>query len=162
VGRFVHPALEAALCLTQLSLGARGEEVVWIRQALDKLEGKRRASSASDLYDEGLRRRVMDFQRERSLIHDGFVGTETLVRLTLAIGNRKPHRSHVTPLAGEPAAMSYILDALKKAERERGIRRVPTLMTVHDGQEVQRNRLWAIAGGLVFAPLQPPGSCCLC
>ncbi len=28
--------------------------------------------------------------------------------------------------------MSYILDALRKAERERGIAQVPTLMTVHD------------------------------
>lgn len=45
--------------------------------------------------------------------------------------------------------MSYILDALKKAERERGVRQVPTLMTVHDLQGVQRNRTAAVAGGLL-------------
>jgi len=43
--------------------------------------------------------------------------------------------------------MSYILDALRKAERERGIAQVPTLMTVHETQpEIPHNRLWAIAG----------------
>jgi len=43
--------------------------------------------------------------------------------------------------------MSYILDALRKAERERGIAQVPTLMTVHENQpEIRHNRLWVIAG----------------
>jgi general secretion pathway protein B len=40
--------------------------------------------------------------------------------------------------------MSYILDALKKAERERGIAKVPTLTTVHDIYEKPRNRSWGI------------------
>jgi len=41
--------------------------------------------------------------------------------------------------------MSYILDALKKAERERDIAQVPTLMTVHDDQPASsRKRLWLI------------------
>jgi len=39
--------------------------------------------------------------------------------------------------------MSYILDALRKAERERGIRQVPTLMTNHAPRSVNRNRIWA-------------------
>jgi general secretion pathway protein B len=43
--------------------------------------------------------------------------------------------------------MSYILDALRKAERERSISQVPTLMTVHDTQEAKpRTRPWLIAG----------------
>ena len=42
--------------------------------------------------------------------------------------------------------MSYILDALKKAERERGITRVPTPMTVHDYRGMQRNRFALVAG----------------
>jgi general secretion pathway protein B len=43
--------------------------------------------------------------------------------------------------------MSYILDALRKAERERGIAQVPTLMTVHDtGAARPRKRVWIIAG----------------
>jgi general secretion pathway protein B len=40
--------------------------------------------------------------------------------------------------------MSYILDALRKAERERGIKQVPTVMTNHAPRTVNRNRSWAI------------------
>jgi hypothetical protein len=40
--------------------------------------------------------------------------------------------------------MSYILDALKKVERERGISQVPTLATVHDLQSMVHIRRWAI------------------
>jgi general secretion pathway protein B len=40
--------------------------------------------------------------------------------------------------------MSYILDALKKAERERGIAQVPTLATVHDVRERPRVRSWLV------------------
>jgi general secretion pathway protein B len=42
--------------------------------------------------------------------------------------------------------MSYILDALKKAERERGIAEVPTLSTVHDLRTPSSVRLWAASG----------------
>ena len=42
--------------------------------------------------------------------------------------------------------MSYILDALKKAERERAIAKGPTLMSVNDTQsEIPRRRPWIIA-----------------
>lgn len=41
--------------------------------------------------------------------------------------------------------MSYILDALKKAERERDIAQVPTLMTVHDTRDERpRGRKWTV------------------
>jgi general secretion pathway protein B len=46
--------------------------------------------------------------------------------------------------------MSYILDALKKAERERGIKQVPTLMTDHAPPTEHRNRIWAILSILVL------------
>ncbi len=50
--------------------------------------------------------------------------------------------------------MSYILDALRKAERERGIRQVPTLMTDHSPRTMSRNRLWMVLGTLgVFVAL---------
>ncbi len=68
----------------QLYLGVRGEEVKWVRQTLDSLEGKTSEASVSDLYDEDLRQRVIAFQRQRSLVPDGYVGNETLVRLALA------------------------------------------------------------------------------
>jgi general secretion pathway protein B len=38
--------------------------------------------------------------------------------------------------------MSYILDALKKADRERHLARVPTLGTVHSPAAAPRRRLW--------------------
>jgi general secretion pathway protein B len=46
--------------------------------------------------------------------------------------------------------MSYILDALKKAERERGIAQVPTLATVHDLREIAHIRLWLVLGVFVL------------
>ena len=45
--------------------------------------------------------------------------------------------------------MSYILDALRKAERERGIKQVPTVMTDHAPRTVNRYRIWAILSILV-------------
>ena len=47
--------------------------------------------------------------------------------------------------------MSYILDALKKAERERGIAKVPTLSSVHETHEAPRHHLRTLSlTALVF------------
>jgi general secretion pathway protein B len=47
--------------------------------------------------------------------------------------------------------MSYILDALKKAERERDIAQVPTLMTVHDARDERpRGRSWTVVGSCLM------------
>jgi general secretion pathway protein A len=75
--------------LRRIAPGTRGEDVVWVRRALDSLEGKTPGLEAPDLYDDDLRKRVMSFQKERSLIQDGVVGSETLVRLALAVGEQK-------------------------------------------------------------------------
>ncbi len=72
-----------------LSPGSRGEEVRWVRQALDQWEGKLADPSASDLYDEDLRKRVIKFQGARSLAQSGLVSTETLVRMTTAAAEPK-------------------------------------------------------------------------
>lgn len=69
----------------QIALGAQGEKVAWIRRALDTLDNRPSAASVPDIYDDELRRRIVNFQRSQSLIQDGFVGNETLVRLTLAL-----------------------------------------------------------------------------
>ena len=47
--------------------------------------------------------------------------------------------------------MSFILDALKKADRERNLNKVPTLTTVHIPVYVtgRRMALWAVAGALL-------------
>jgi general secretion pathway protein A len=84
--------------LRRVAPGAQGEDVVWVRRALDKIEGKDPDPAPSDVYDDSLRQRVMGFQRERSLIEDGVVGSETLVRLALAVGQQKaPSISQYAP-----------------------------------------------------------------
>jgi general secretion pathway protein A len=69
----------------QLYVGMHGEEVKWVRRALDRVEGRNPDSAVSDTYDGDLQQRVMAFQRERSLVPDGYVGIETLVRLAQAV-----------------------------------------------------------------------------
>ncbi len=69
----------------RITLGTRGEDVLWIRHALETLEGGAPGTAGSNLYDEGLRKLVMAFQLSRSLPQDGMVGNATLVRLTLAV-----------------------------------------------------------------------------
>jgi general secretion pathway protein B len=63
--------------------------------------------------------------------------------------------------------MSYILDALKKAERERGLAEVPTLESMHDHPSRMQVRLWLIPGlfmmGIIvalwlFLPSLRPGT----
>jgi len=71
--------------LRQLSLGDSGKDVLWIRHALDTLEGKAQNPADSELFDEDLRQRILTFQRSQSLIQDGLVGSETLVRMTVAM-----------------------------------------------------------------------------
>jgi general secretion pathway protein A len=81
-----------------LSLGIRGNDVIWLRQTLDALDGKSGSSDVSDTYDEDLRRRVVAYQQDRSLIPDGFVGSETLVRLTVDLERENaPSISRRTP-----------------------------------------------------------------
>ena len=46
--------------------------------------------------------------------------------------------------------MSYILDALRKAERERNLVRVPTIATVHDLGEKASNHLWIVVVAIIF------------
>jgi general secretion pathway protein A len=71
--------------------GTQGEDVRWLRRALDALEGAPPAAEpgeASAVFDEPLRRRVQAFQRARGMIPDGIVGEETL--LELAVAGRGP------------------------------------------------------------------------
>jgi general secretion pathway protein A len=78
----------------ELTLGTSGEDVRWVRQALDILDEKPQDSAVSDQYDESLRQRVLAFQRDHSLPQDGLVGSATLVRLTLALlGSNAPSLS---------------------------------------------------------------------
>lgn len=68
-----------------LTRGMQGEEVAWVRRTLNAYEGKTEISSPSKLFDEELRERVVLFQRSQSLLPDGRVGPETLLRLSLVM-----------------------------------------------------------------------------
>jgi len=82
----------------QIAPGARGEDVAWVRNALDKVEGNPPGAVESDGYDEGLRQRVIAFQRNQSLPQDGMVGSATLARLSLAVmGPNAPSLSRHAP-----------------------------------------------------------------
>jgi general secretion pathway protein A len=72
-----------------ISMGARGKEVVWVLRALNTVEGKA-SGETSDLFNEDLRKRVIAFQQGRSLLQDGTVGQETLVRLAAALESKAP------------------------------------------------------------------------
>jgi general secretion pathway protein A len=79
----------------RLSLGDRSNDVVWLRRTLDRLEGKETVSEDPELFDDALKQRVLAFQRSQSLIQDGYVGSETLVRLTMALeGSGAPSLSN--------------------------------------------------------------------
>lgn len=81
----------------RLGAGDRGKEVLWVRRALDTIEGKKSGSASSELFDADLKQRILAFQREQSLIQDGFVGSETLVRLSTALlGSNAPSLSRRT------------------------------------------------------------------
>jgi general secretion pathway protein A len=79
-----------------ISVGARGKEVAWILRALDTVDGKTSGEASSDLFNEDLRKRVVAFQQSRSLLQDGTVGNETLVRLALALESKAPSISSQT------------------------------------------------------------------
>jgi general secretion pathway protein A len=79
-----------------ISVGARGKEVAWILQALNTIDGTASGEASSDLFNEDLQKRVIAFQRSRSLLSDGTVGNETLVRLALALESKAPSISRQT------------------------------------------------------------------
>jgi general secretion pathway protein A len=70
----------------QLYPGMKGEDVKWIRSAMDKLDGNTAVSNASDRFDKELQLRIKKFQKEQSLDPDGVIGIETLVRLIRIVG----------------------------------------------------------------------------
>jgi len=70
----------------QLSLGMRGDDVRWLREALSQLEGTPVDVPRPDVFDVGLVRLVEDFQRSRRLTVDGIAGMKTQLILDSALG----------------------------------------------------------------------------
>lgn len=67
-----------------LGLGARGKDVIWLRDRLSALDGSIVRAEDEELYDAELKQRVIAFQRSRSINPDGIVGRETLTHLSMA------------------------------------------------------------------------------
>jgi general secretion pathway protein A len=70
----------------QLSLGMRGDEVRWLREALSQLEGTPVNTPRPEVFDAALVRLVEDFQRSRRLAADGIAGIKTQLVLDSALG----------------------------------------------------------------------------
>ena len=67
-----------------IRMGNSGQEVIWIREQLEHTGSVSPGSgetSLSPVFDEALRRKVMDFQLTRGLKADGMVGEQTLIQL---------------------------------------------------------------------------------
>lgn len=65
-----------------LRIGARGDDVLWLRSLLDRLQPADAAASARpEFYDTALAERVKQFQLQHALEPDGVVGLMTLMQL---------------------------------------------------------------------------------
>jgi general secretion pathway protein A len=68
-----------------LAAGMRGDEVRWLRQSLQQLQGSPAEDASSDYFDTELSRLVMEFQRRNRLAVDGVAGVQTQVVLNSAV-----------------------------------------------------------------------------
>ena len=68
-----------------LSLGMRGDEVRWLRESLERLQGVTAGQPVSDVFDTELSHLVMDFQRQHRLAVDGIAGVQTQIVLASAV-----------------------------------------------------------------------------
>lgn len=68
-----------------LSQGMRGDDVRWLRQSLQRVEGTHSDGPVSDLFDADLGKLVRDFQRQHRLTVDGIAGVQTQIVLASAV-----------------------------------------------------------------------------
>lgn len=71
-----------------LAEGMRGDDVRWLRQSLQTVEGARSEGPVSDVFDADLSRLVRDFQRQHRLTVDGIAGVQTQIVLASAVAPR--------------------------------------------------------------------------
>lgn len=62
-----------------LTVGMRGEDVLWLRDSLATLQGLAADSARPEVFDEALAARVREFQRSRRLKIDGIAGVRTQI-----------------------------------------------------------------------------------
>jgi general secretion pathway protein A len=68
-----------------LSQGMRGDDVRWLRQSLQRVEGAHSDGPVSDVFDADLSKLVRDFQRQHRLTVDGIAGVQTQIVLASAV-----------------------------------------------------------------------------
>ena len=68
-----------------ISPGVEGPGVLWLRERLGQLDGRKAQVAKPGHYDEALRERVIAFQHRHALAPDGMIGPETLLYLVTAV-----------------------------------------------------------------------------
>ncbi len=68
-----------------LSQGMRGDDVRWLRQSLQRVEGVHGEGPVSDVFDADLSKLVREFQRQHRLTVDGSAGVQTQSVLASAV-----------------------------------------------------------------------------
>jgi general secretion pathway protein A len=68
-----------------LAMGMRGDEVRWLRQSLERVQGVTAGQPVSDVFDTELSQLVMEFQRQHRLAVDGIAGIQTQIVLASAV-----------------------------------------------------------------------------
>jgi general secretion pathway protein A len=68
-----------------LSQGMRGDDVRWLRQSLQRVEGTHSEGPVSDVFDADLSKLVRDFQKQHRLAVDGIAGVQTQIVLASAV-----------------------------------------------------------------------------
>ena len=72
-----------------LKKGDTGPDVIWLRERLNRAEGVAQQGENGSLrgvFDDSLKKRVVDFQRLYGIEPDGVVGEQTLIRLNTGTG----------------------------------------------------------------------------
>jgi general secretion pathway protein A len=68
------------------------DDVLWLRQQLDLVSGAKEDSNTPRLFDEKLKRRVLEFQHKNHLQEDGIAGAQTIIYLDNISGSAdSPH-----------------------------------------------------------------------
>jgi general secretion pathway protein A len=85
-----------------LGRGARGDNVVWLRESLAAIDDRYRAEPLdSRIYDAELEQRVIDFQRDHRLDVDGLAGQQTQIIINSLLGPEDTPRLTTSRLARE-------------------------------------------------------------
>lgn len=80
-----------------LRSGMKGPDVAWLRGRLAEILGQHADLENADLFDDGLKKRVIAFQQNHRLKSDGIVGTMTQIQLAGAIGGSAVPRLRKRP-----------------------------------------------------------------